>query len=804
MDSNAIKQPVDARFTSTSNQPAHTAGRLADKFNPVSDDHEGPSSASDMPLGQASRGNGAQSHKASGKGRHGVDLPAPDARLNEHTQQAAQRKDSLSRQQQSGLDVPADFKGDSSSPHRADSPGSAVAKDNTAANRLIDRFNSQLSDSSRPAVTEAHGNRPASETRDIAAPSSRSINQSTTGNHISETSASSRSTPSLSTPASSAATPMATPGADSSLAPAVSARIASASNAVATPTTASSSTSPAPAAQVSASPQSPAPPRMGDSSTHASVVFRDRSAVPTNTILSATSTLPKNSTDRSLLVTPTIENAPPIASRAAFGEDSSLDVRSGARADLAANDSISIVDVYAPGGDATLDMRGDSALNNDAAFVTKQSLLLAADVIRETGGDEALLAKITSALLGDTPVRPTSVNVTHDDVAIAFAQQAFLSAKTHLATNEAADASSSLRNPQQPIQELATEFVNALRLAEHFARLEQQSGPIVRRAEASLVAILSDVEFHLSAGGGAAHIAGSSYSPSPITNAYSAIDSTSRLLLTATELLRDLRSGAFLSAQDARAPFTLTGQARVASEMMTLMHLLDRVQAAQKQMKAAQSASLPITAAGNAVGEFADLLLDEAAGREKLSPVSLPTLPGRAAVSELPSMIESFAGEDRILRDSYHNPLFVTREGTPLELGDLVWHAGGDTQNSAIDSMGTSPLLLYGFDALYSLIGFDGRSLAPPAFLLVQTEFNDAASAPRFGYAMFSESWLRAIIERLKDAASSHHNLLGEALEESLTSGGFHQVLLRGSADYGRDAADSFTFAPVFTVAAHA
>lgn len=152
--------------------------------------------------------------------------------------------------------------------------------------------------------------------------------------------------------------------------------------------------------------------------------------------------------------------------------------------------------------------------------------------------------------------------------------------------------------------------------------------------------------------------------------------SAARPLLTATELLHDLRSGAFLSAQDARAPFKLTERARIANEMMELMHLLDRMQATQLR-------------------EFAGAPLDAAALREAASKESLPMLPNKAVNAELPSILENLLSDDRILRDQHHNPLFVARDGTPLKLDDLVWHAAsGDVHASIADSTPLSPLLI--------------------------------------------------------------------------------------------------------------
>lgn len=465
--------------------------------------------------------------------------------------------------------------------------------------------------------------------------------------------------------------------------------------------------------------------------------------------------------------------------------------------------------------------------SDEALLITKQSLLVVAEVIRVTGGnDEALFAQISPALRGETAtaspiasaafapaavVAPAVVTpdvVTHADVATAFARQALASVKAAVAV-EVADGTISVGDRQQFIHALATEVVNSLRLAGHFAKLEQQGGSVVvRRAEASLIRLLAEAQNYqapANVGVVAPYVAGSAFSSARTNDAGAETNRVPRPLLTATELLHELRSGSLLSGHEARAPFMLTGRARVASEMMALMHLLDRFHAVQQQMKAAGGAEIVPEEA--LFGEFAGAVSDETVPGA-LTTISLPRLPGKAALAELPNILDTLAGEDRVLRDSYQNPLFVSRDQMPLKLGDLVWHAAatGEAHGATVDLIGdSSPLQSYGFDALYSLIGFDGRTLAPPAFLLVRTEVsNDATASSRFGFALYSESWLRAMIERLKDAASPSHNLLGEALEDALASGNFHQALLRGTVDQGGVAAESFTFAPIFHSAAPA
>ena len=107
--------------------------------------------------------------------------------------------------------------------------------------------------------------------------------------------------------------------------------------------------------------------------------------------------------------------------------------------------------------------------------------------------------------------------------------------------------------------------------------------------------------------------------------------------------------------------------------------------------------------------------------------------------------------------------------------------------------MRLSPLLIYGFDAVYSLIGFDGRMLNPPHFVAVQTHVNGSDLEWVYGQPPLSEGWMRALIERLKDAAQAEHNLLGEMLEEALSDGRFHAALVGGAVSEGQAQPDTFT-----------
>ena len=52
------------------------------------------------------------------------------------------------------------------------------------------------------------------------------------------------------------------------------------------------------------------------------------------------------------------------------------------------------------------------------------------------------------------------------------------------------------------------------------------------------------------------------------------------------------------------------------------------------------------------------------------------------------------------------------------------------------------------------------------------------------------------MIEFLKDSISFDHNVLGEMLEEAVTTDRFHFAVMRGTVEEGRAVPGSFTFAP--------
>ncbi|HVF56620.1 MAG TPA: hypothetical protein VM934_10745, partial [Pyrinomonadaceae bacterium] len=172
-----------------------------------------------------------------------------------------------------------------------------------------------------------------------------------------------------------------------------------------------------------------------------------------------------------------------------------------------------------------------------------------------------------------------------------------------------------------------------------------------------------------------------------------------------------------------------------------------------------------------------------------------PALPGRAARMEIPRLVAALGG---MLVDAEGHAL-VTKDGVPLKLDQLMWlgSLGGVLKSLAgagAESFPVrlSPLLIYGFDAVYSLIGFDGRTLNQSHFAAVQSQVTGSELEWVFGQPPLSEGWMRALIERLKDSAQADHNLLGEMLEEALAEGRFHAALVGGTVSEGEAVADTF------------
>ena len=175
-----------------------------------------------------------------------------------------------------------------------------------------------------------------------------------------------------------------------------------------------------------------------------------------------------------------------------------------------------------------------------------------------------------------------------------------------------------------------------------------------------------------------------------------------------------------------------------------------------------------------------------------------PTFPGLAGRLEIPRLI---AALDGILTDAAGRPLIMA-DGTPLKLGELLWfNARPDSAVDlwALDRFPTrlSPVLVHGFDAVYSLIGFDGRPLSLPRFMAIQSQINASEFEWLFGQAPLSEGWIRSAIEFLKDSISVDHNVLGELLEEAVTSGRFHLTVMRGTVEEGKAVSGSFSFTPM-------
>jgi hypothetical protein len=263
--------------------------------------------------------------------------------------------------------------------------------------------------------------------------------------------------------------------------------------------------------------------------------------------------------------------------------------------------------------------------------------------------------------------------------------------------------------------------------------------------------------------------------------------------MQAAELLRDLRAGVFLPTQESLSPFPLTGRARIVNEMMELMHTLEAIE------RALQDPSLQVKPATAGKGEAGAMLGGREAGAlgaehafEELLTL-LPTLPGRAGREEMARILAAFKGA---VTDAEGRTL-LAKDGTALKLDHLLWLNTAGSLLGKSFAAGTfqtqlSPLIVYGFDAVFSLIGFDGRTLSPPHFAAVQSQINGSEMEWVFGQPPLSEGWMRALIERLKDSGIPDHNSLGEMLEESLAGGRFHAVLMQGSVHEGEAVKDSF------------
>lgn len=345
-------------------------------------------------------------------------------------------------------------------------------------------------------------------------------------------------------------------------------------------------------------------------------------------------------------------------------------------------------------------------------------------------------------------------------------------------------------------KEAVGELLAGTLLDKYFRRAETTGGRVVAQAEAALARLLygnggggRGEEGRLPGGFGQTRRPDELPAPHPL------------------EVLRDLQAGAFRPAEvSSRSPFPLSGRALVATEMMELMRTLEAVDVLTRELLTAARGGAPAAAPSSLVveGEEAPLLslLRALAGTpggvevlDELLGLLPPTLPGRAARLEIPRLVAALGGA---LADA-EGRAFVTKDGVPLKLDQLMWlgSLGGVLKTLAgagADSFPVrlSPLLIYGFDAVYSLIGFDGRTLNPPHFAAVQAQVNGSELEWVYGQAPLSEGWMRALIERLKDSWQADHNLLGEMLEEALTDGRFHAALVGGTVSEGHAAPDTF------------
>lgn len=336
--------------------------------------------------------------------------------------------------------------------------------------------------------------------------------------------------------------------------------------------------------------------------------------------------------------------------------------------------------------------------------------------------------------------------------------------------------------PKELAKRAVDDLVNVVQLVKHFAELgEKGGGQVVKRAEEKALRFLFN-EARRETGDDGSDTGGFMRWTTP-------------LVVRPAELLRDLRAGLFLPAQEANNPFPLSGRARIASEMMELMRTLDVIEqfAAKLEtlMQASQRSGMFPPGHEGLAGEMASLGLG---GEFEGLLMMLPGLPGTVGRSAIERFIAALGGQ---LVDMRGRTL-VAEDGTPLKLDQLLWLGaaggllGGQTTDAELFPTRLSPLLVYGFDALYSLIGFDGRTLAAPRYAAVQVQINSSELEWIFGQPPLSEGWLRALIERLKDSRVAEHNFLGEMLEEALVERRFHSVLLSATVAEGAAVQDSF------------
>ena len=380
--------------------------------------------------------------------------------------------------------------------------------------------------------------------------------------------------------------------------------------------------------------------------------------------------------------------------------------------------------------------------------------------------------------------------------AVKFVEHALARVARSLGRVSEAGGAAASNVPPRVHGEAVGELLAATLLDKYFRRAEQAGGRVVAQAEALLARMLYGNGGDGSSQGGGRPAPGgfdAPHRPGPELPAPHPL-----------EVLRDLQAGAFRPAEVSRSPFPLTGRALVATEMMELMRTLAAVERVTREllttMQGAGAQASGAFAAGDGVEAPLLALLRALSGTpggaetlDELLALLPPALPGRAARLEIPRLVEALGG---VMVDADGRAL-VTKDGVPLKLDQLMWlgSLGGVMKGAAgAESFPVhlSPLLIYGFDAVYSLIGFDGRTLNPPHFAAVQAQVNGSELEWVFGQPPLSEGWMRALIERLKDSAQADHNLLGEMLEDALAEGRFHAALVGGTVSEGEAQPDTF------------
>jgi hypothetical protein len=250
-----------------------------------------------------------------------------------------------------------------------------------------------------------------------------------------------------------------------------------------------------------------------------------------------------------------------------------------------------------------------------------------------------------------------------------------------------------------------------------------------------------------------------------------------------SELLYDLRCCCFMPGWEEGSSYP-TEELLISMQLASLMRALE-AQAAFSSFGVFPDIDPHLL---NAVMKL--LGIDEATARLLLS--LGPQLPGRAAKLEMIAFLALLGGS---LLDAKGKPL-LTLDGLPLKPGELLWFSplGGLFETSVLDRQGPKAAAFTGpgFDAIFSLMGFDGRALPMPRFLAVQAQVNGSSPEWLFGQVPFSEGWVRALVERLKDAASPKRNALGERLEEALSDGRFYLGMFKGRVADGRALPETF------------